>query len=242
MKKICLIVALLLALVDANAQWKWKEKRGSGWRSESTSFHRGKEMNGIRYTDRSSGTSYGFIGGYDGQVRRDYSRRRSYSAEADQWSSINADDKSVAKRNAGVWSESRPRPAERPAARSYGGSLLSRNVWVENHHGRSRVYSGGGDAVDYGRRVKPQGAPDNYNMPNAMSMKIDNVIKETPAVASNEEYSRSALGQDNGGAAGGQYGFGEVPKDDAPVGDGLLVLLFFVALTTVYKIYHQDFN
>lgn len=263
MKKICLIVALLLALVDASAQWNWKENSSFGWRrnesswrkneipwrnehswwngfyGESTTFHKGKEIHDAYYTDRSSGTSYGFVGGYNNQVQRDYSGRRPYSAETGQWDGINAGDKNVARRNSGVWSESRP--AGRAATRGNGRSLLNSDVWRTERH-VAGGFNGGADATDYGRRVKPQGAPGNYNTPSAAGMKIGSKIKEMPVVGSDEESGRRTLGQENGGASGGQYGFGEVPKDDAPVGDGVLILLFFAALTGICKIYHQDFD
>ena len=257
MKKICVIVALLLAMADASAQWKWKENSSFGWRKnesswrnehswwngfyrESTTFHKGKEIHDAYYTDRSAGTTYGFAGGRESQVQRDYSRHRSYSDESGQWGGINTDDKTVARRNSSVWNETRS--AERAVTRGSGSTLLNRKVWNEHHHGRTIFYGGGADATDYGRRVKPKGAPGNYNTPNAVSMKIGSKIKEMPVVGSNDESGRRSLGQDDEGAAGGQYGFGEVPKDDAPVGDGALILLFFAALTGICKIYHQDFD
>lgn len=50
------------------------------------------------------------------------------------------------------------------------------------------------------------------------------------------------MGQDNDGAAGEQYGFGEVPKDDAPLDDGIVLLFFMAFLFGAYKVLHQYIN
>ena len=254
MRNICLIVVLFLAMVDASAQWNWKENSSFGWRKnespwrsghswrsgssgESATFHKGKDINDSYYTDRFAKTSYGFIGERNGQVQRDYYRRRQYSAETYQLNGISTENKAVARRNSGLLYESRP--ARHAVTHRHGSNLLSRKVWDENRHIRTTYSGGSANAIDYGRRVKPEGAPDNNNTSNAVGMENGSKIKEIPAVGSNEDSDSRTPDQESSSVAGEQYGFGEVPRDDIPVGDGIGILLLSVFLFATYKFHCQ---
>ena len=248
MKKICLIVVLFLFAANASAKWK-NENSVSWWRgssswsfvnSERTDFHKGKDVFSNNYYSSHSGPSFGFVGGSENVVQRDYTRRRSYYEE-DVWSGINVREKTIV-RSSHNFSDRHYAAQSAPMVARSNRTLLNKEVWSENRRG-GKIFSGGGsEAVNYGRRVKPQNAPGSNASTNGGVTAIGGGLRDVAANNGDGAADRIASDMDGDVNPGGQYGFGEVPRDDAPVGDGILILLFFAALTGICKIYHQDFD
>lgn len=238
MKKICLIVVLFLFAANASAKWK-NESSVSWWRGLSwsfvnsgrTDFHKGKDVfsnNYYYYYSSHSGPSFGFVGGSESVVQRDYTRRRSYYEE-DVWSGINVREKTIV-RSSHNFSDRHYAAQSAPTIARSNITLLNKEVWSENRRG-GKIFSGGGsEAVNYGRRVKPQNAPGSDVSTNRGVMTIDSRIRDVDGAA-----DRIASDMDGDVNPGGQYGFGEVPHDDAPIGEGIWLMVFMSAAYSFVK-------
>jgi len=240
MRKGCVILFMLLASLVASAQVPGYNNGGlrhelqSWWRGvwgQQTTF-RSQDNHFYQNTHRDevTGTSYGFLGSYDGQVLR----RNDINGGkiTDEWGAPVSSRSSVNRR---VNVSRTYRNAENVAV-SAEKSPLRREVWSERKSYGATYFVGGPSASSYGRRVAVRNSFGDAAVSRSIASKSGFASRgDGESARATNDFIESSSG--SGGNS--SFGFGEVPRDDStadpPVGDGVLLLTLMAMVYVVVK-------
>jgi len=235
-----MIFALLLAVVVANAQVPGYNNGGFRYELRSwwngvwgvqSSFHYGNSSYDTRYKDGYEGASYGFLSNQEWQTARRDNRRVNTAGDS-EWA-LSSDNKETRR-----FVKAAERRTMDNAAATSDRPLLNREVWQQRRHSGRSLYLGSSSGVNYGRRVKPRNADygNSAAIGVAQTVTIGSRMNDVKVTKSDGEVSRLTNDNDNN-TSGGNFGFGEVPHDDAdvPLGDGVWLLVLMAGLYAMKK-------